>query len=154
LNKGDHPHTWKPWEVGSSPFKRWLNSHRETMCKMLLHLTHIVLLHKINVFLHFIWRGYFSWSEWFSHFKTLSDHKYSFHKLTQFSQGNKVLEPPASNIDGFLIRDKVFLPFTWKELICTIVKFLMLENPERKAVFLSKANSILTWKQCARPSCF
>jgi hypothetical protein len=30
---------------------------------------------------------------------------------------------------------------------------LTLENPERQAVFLSKGNSILIRKQCARHSC-
>jgi hypothetical protein len=36
------------------------------------------------------------------HFKMLSVHKHSFHMLTQFSQGNNLLEPPASNLDSFL----------------------------------------------------
>jgi hypothetical protein len=32
--------------------------------------------------------------------------KYSFPKLTQFSQGENALDSPASNIDGILYRDK------------------------------------------------
>jgi hypothetical protein len=34
--------------------------------------------------------------------------KYSFQKLTQFSQGNTVLDAAASNIDVFLERDMCF----------------------------------------------
>jgi hypothetical protein len=82
----------KTLRLGRFPFKRWCNSHRETLCKKLLPLAQSVFLHKMSVFLHFIWRGLFSKSEWFSNFKKLSDHKYSFHKLTQFSHGNNVLD--------------------------------------------------------------
>jgi hypothetical protein len=32
--------------------------------------------------------------------------KYSFKKVTQFSQGNNALDFAASNIEGFLWRDK------------------------------------------------
>jgi hypothetical protein len=56
---------------------------------------------------------------------------YSSHKLTQFSQVNNVLDPPAYNIDGFLTKDTVFFPFPLMELFCTKVMFLILENPER-----------------------
>jgi hypothetical protein len=31
--------------------------------------------------------------------------KYSFQKLNQISQGNKVRDAAASNLDGFLLRD-------------------------------------------------
>jgi hypothetical protein len=58
LHKGDVPHTGQT-EVGSVPFRRLLTSHREAMCNILLPLTQLVLFHKIHVFLHFIWRGYF-----------------------------------------------------------------------------------------------
>jgi hypothetical protein len=34
----------------------------------------------------------------------LSSRKYSFQNLTQFSQGNNVLDAPAYNLDGFLYR--------------------------------------------------
>jgi hypothetical protein len=37
---------------------------------------------------------------------SLSSTKSSFQNLTQFSQGNNVLDAPAYNIDGFLYRDK------------------------------------------------
>jgi hypothetical protein len=38
--------------------------------------------------------------------------KYSCHKLTQFIQGNNVLEAPASNTDAFLLRD-ICVSSTW-----------------------------------------
>jgi hypothetical protein len=44
-------------------------------------------------------------SEPFSTLKTLICRMYSFQKLTQFSQGDNVLDAPTSNIDGFLSRD-------------------------------------------------
>jgi hypothetical protein len=37
--------------------------------------------------------------------KNLSCRKYSFQKLCQFSQGNNVLDAPASNTSGFITRD-------------------------------------------------
>jgi hypothetical protein len=41
----------------------------------------------------------------FSPLKTLIGRHYSFEKLTQYSQGNNVLDAPSSNINGFLSRD-------------------------------------------------
>jgi hypothetical protein len=37
--------------------------------------------------------------------KILMCSKISFQKLTKFSQGNNVLDAPASNTDSFLLRD-------------------------------------------------
>jgi hypothetical protein len=42
----------------------------------------------------------------------LSEGKYSFHKLSQFSQLNNVIYPPASDVNAFLTRDIVLLSFT------------------------------------------
>jgi hypothetical protein len=41
----------------------------------------------------------------FSSLKTFMRRQYSFQKLNQFSQVNKVLDAPASTLDGFLLRD-------------------------------------------------
>jgi hypothetical protein len=70
--------------------------------------------------------------------------KYSFERLIQSSQGNNALDPAASNTDGFLQRDTCIpstLPNrpTWSNRA-----YDLQEN------FLSKTNSIVTWKQCAR----
>jgi hypothetical protein len=40
--------------------------------------------------------------------KNLSCRRYFFKKLTQFSQGNNVLDTPASNSNGFLSNDTYF----------------------------------------------
>jgi hypothetical protein len=48
---------------------------------------------------------YFEQSECYSNLKTLRGRQYYFQKLTQFSYGNNVQDPPASNIDGFHPRD-------------------------------------------------
>jgi hypothetical protein len=49
--------------------------------------------------------AYLEQNEPFSNLKVLMCRKNSFHKLTQFSQVNNVLDAPASNSDGFLLRD-------------------------------------------------
>jgi hypothetical protein len=78
-----------------------------------------------------------------------------FHsKTNSISVGNNVLDTPTSNIDGFFGEINVFLQITWIGLFRTKRTYLHLENSEWQDVFLSKTNSILTWKQCARCSCF
>jgi hypothetical protein len=89
------------------------------------------IAHKIHVFLHLVWSGYFSKIEWFSHFITLSDRKYSLNSISQFAQLNHVLEPSASNIDRFLSRNTVLLPFSRIQLFCTKMMLLTFENPEQ-----------------------
>jgi hypothetical protein len=42
---------------------------------------------------------------YFSTFRTQTGRQYSFQKLTQFSQGNNVLDAPHSNVGGFLSRN-------------------------------------------------
>jgi hypothetical protein len=49
--------------------------------------------------------AYLQQIETFSNLKNLSSKKYSFQYLSQFSQGNNVLEVAASNIGVFLRRD-------------------------------------------------
>jgi hypothetical protein len=44
-------------------------------------------------------------NECFSPLKSLIARHYSFQNGTQFPQGNKLIDSPASNIDGFLSRD-------------------------------------------------
>jgi hypothetical protein len=50
-------------------------------------------------------KAYFLQTEPISTLKNLSCREYSFQKLTQFSQGNNVLDAPAFIKDGFLCRD-------------------------------------------------
>jgi hypothetical protein len=54
-----------------------------------------------------------------------------FQQLTQYSEGNIVLHLPVSNIDGFLRKGRVLLPFTCKELLCTKLMFHTHKKSER-----------------------
>jgi hypothetical protein len=46
-------------------------------------------------------KAYVEQTELISSLKTMTDRKYSFQKLIQFSHRNNMLEAAASNIDGF-----------------------------------------------------
>jgi hypothetical protein len=56
------------------------------------------------VFLQFVEKAYLEQIETFPTLKPMICRKYSCQKLSKFSQGNNVLDAPASNIDGFLWR--------------------------------------------------
>jgi hypothetical protein len=77
------------------------------------------MFQNLQVFLHYIQIGYVSLSEWVSHLKMLTDSNYTFHRLTQISKGNNVLDTPASNIDVFFQDILVFLQFKWTLLFWT-----------------------------------
>jgi hypothetical protein len=49
--------------------------------------------------------AYFEQTEPISTLKHLSCKKFSLQKLTQYLQRNNVLDAPASNTDGFLLKD-------------------------------------------------
>jgi hypothetical protein len=85
---------------------------------------------EIQCFFLSLERSSFAQSLCSSHLKTLTGRQYSFQKETQFSKGNNVLHLLASNINSFLARYTVILPFTCIGLLCTKVMFLTLENPE------------------------
>jgi hypothetical protein len=57
---------------------------------------------EIRMLLQFMQIGYLEQNECFYPLKTLISKQYSFQKLTEFSQGNKVLDAPNSNIDAFV----------------------------------------------------
>jgi hypothetical protein len=50
-------------------------------------------------------QAYLNQTELIANLKVLGFRKYSYPKLTQFSQANNVLDAPASNTDGFLSRN-------------------------------------------------
>jgi hypothetical protein len=66
-------------------------------------------LYRDHVFLQLSEQAYLEQNETFSTFKTMIFSKYSFQKLTQFSQENKVLPAAATNIDGNFGGIHVFL---------------------------------------------
>jgi hypothetical protein len=113
----------------------------------------MVFFEETYVFLQLTWKGLLELTEPISTFKYLSCSTYSFLKLTQFSLGNKVLDGNASNIGVFLRDIHVSIQLIWIGLFGTKWSFLHLETCDLQAVFLSKSNSTLTGKQCARCSC-
>jgi hypothetical protein len=72
----------------------------------------------------------------FLHLEILIGRQYSFQKLTQFSHRNNVLDAPASELDGFLLRDKCDSSIRVNSLFGTKCAFLL----------LSKSSSILMGK--------
>jgi hypothetical protein len=80
--------------------------------------------------------------------------QYSFQKLTQFSQGNNVLDAPPSNIDVFLLKYTCLYSTQLSRPIWKKSAFLSLENPDSQAVFFSKTNLVHTEKQYATCSSF
>jgi hypothetical protein len=75
---------------------------------------------------------------WSSPMKTLRGRQYNFHILTQFSQGNAILDPRDLALI-VLTRHKVLVLFTSMELFGTKM-FLTYEYSERKAYFHSKSD--------------
>jgi hypothetical protein len=65
----------------------------------------MVFFREIMCFLNLAEKSFLEQNERFSTLKTMICRKYSFQKLTQFSQANNVLGAAASNIVGFLWRD-------------------------------------------------
>jgi hypothetical protein len=131
-----------------------LNYHREEQCWMLLLLTQTVFFGEIHEFLQLSWIGLFVQNQSFPNLKMIILRKYSFQKQIQFSKGNNLLDDTPSNTDGFLWRDTVFFQLTQIGLFGANRVCLHLQTPKLQEILLSRANSILTGKQCARCSCF
>jgi hypothetical protein len=120
---------------------------------MLRLLAQMVFFGENHVFLQLSAEyAYLCQRELISTLKNLSCRRYSFQKLTQFSQGNNVLDFPASNTDGSLESYMSFL--NSDDEFCTYRANLQLEIPKLQEIFLSKTNSIISGKQCTRYSCF
>jgi hypothetical protein len=65
----------------------------------------IIFFLEIHAFLQLSWICLFGAMETIFTMETINCKEYSFQNPTQFSQGNHVLDVPASNTDGFLLRD-------------------------------------------------
>jgi hypothetical protein len=65
----------------------------------------MVLFERYMYFYNLVEWAFLQQNEPISTLKTMIFRKYSFQKLTQFSEGNNVLDAPASNTDGFPSRD-------------------------------------------------
>jgi hypothetical protein len=75
--------------------------------------------------------------------------KYSCQKLSQFSQGNNVLDAPASNLDGFLCRDTCVPQVCWIGLLRANTTYFHLETPKFQVVSLSKRSQFSQGKICS-----
>jgi hypothetical protein len=93
-------------------------------------------------------------NEKFSTLETLIGRKYSLQKLNHLRQGNNVLDAKFITQMVFFGEIHVYLPLSGIGLFGPKRAYLPLEKPKLQEEFLSNTNSILTWKQCARCSCF
>jgi hypothetical protein len=99
---------------------------------------------EIHVFLQLTSIDLFGGKEAKNTLKHWNCRKYSFQTLTQFSQGNNVLDAPASKTDGCFLRGiHLFLRFSRTGLFLAKWAFHYLENYDLQEVFLSRSNSIL-----------
>jgi hypothetical protein len=97
-------------------------------------------LWEIHVFHSLGWIGLLGTRWVFLHFENYVFQKYSFLKLTQFSQGKKILDPAASNIDGFLWRGTWLSSTQLNSPNGENKAYLALETTTNQEVFLSKTN--------------
>jgi hypothetical protein len=86
--------------------------------------------------------------------KTLTGRKYSFQKLTHFLWGNNVLYAEPSTIHGFHQGIHNDSSTQLNRPISKILVFVTFGNPDSHEVIVSKTNSFLTGRQCARCSSF
>jgi hypothetical protein len=75
-------------------------------------------------------------------------HLYSYQELTQFSQGNNVLDASVSNTTCFFLEIHVYLQFSRIGQLVTRA-YLHLEKSKFEEVSISQTYSILTGNQCA-----
>jgi hypothetical protein len=134
---------WKLWFAGKVPFKNSLNSHRESICKMLQLLTYRFIgeSHELPQLSWIVLIG----TKWaFLQRENCNYRLYSFPTLTQFSYWINLLQAAASNINSFLQRDTCLYS---TQLNRNIWSNSMLTPPWKlwfAGTILSKANSILT----------
>jgi hypothetical protein len=76
---------------------------------MLQLLTYMVIFIEINVFLHLSRIGLLGENRAYLHLETPKFRKYSFHNIYQFTQGNNMLDVPASKTMVFF-RETHILP--------------------------------------------
>jgi hypothetical protein len=70
----------------------------------------MVFFEEIHVFLQLNWIHLFGKTESIFTLTIESCRENTFPKVTQLSQGNNMLDAPASNTDGFLSRDSFLSP--------------------------------------------
>jgi hypothetical protein len=124
------------------------------MCWMLQILTQMCFLERYMYFHNSAAYAYLEQREWISTLKIVSCGKYSFHKLPQISQVNNVLDALLLTHMVFFTEIQVFFQLSRIILFSTKRAYLHLGKPNFQEIFLSEMNSVLSWKQCARCTCF
>jgi hypothetical protein len=117
---------------------------------MFLLLTQVVFFQDNHVFLQISWIALFGTKRTYLYLEKPSCRKYSFQKLTKFSQGINVLDVPHSNIDAFRSRDTCVSSTQLNNTNWNKMFVSPLNKTKLQEIFLSKTNSVLTGKQCAR----
>jgi hypothetical protein len=120
------------------------------MCQMLLLLPQMLFYLEIHEFLKISWICLFGKNRAWIHLTHWSCRKYFLQKLTQFSQGNHVLESLATKMNVFLWGGvHVLLQHCWIVLLGTNRVYFHLEKPKLHEVFpikqtqFSQASSVL-----------
>jgi hypothetical protein len=98
------------------------------------------------VFLHLRWIGLCERKWAFLHPETVISRKYSFQKLTEFSQGNNVVNVAASTMHGFIWKDRCVSSTQLNSSIWNKRTYVYSEFRKLQEVFLWKASSLLTGK--------
>jgi hypothetical protein len=102
----------------------------------LLLITFILSFWEIHVFLQVSWIDLIGANKDYLHLKHLSCRKYSFQKLTEFSQKNNVLDAPASKTHSCFWRDIcVLFHLSWLGLLETKTAYDHLEKPTLQMYF-------------------
>jgi hypothetical protein len=107
-----------------------------------------------NVFLQLTWIGLLHANRAYLHLQSPTLLEIILSKTTSIVTRIKVLNAAACSIHEFLEEEHVLLPLSWIGLFGANTAYLHLEIPRLQEAFLSKTDTILTWKQCARCSCF
>jgi hypothetical protein len=121
---------------------------------MFLNLTEMVFFGEIHVFLLSMEKTYMGQREPTCALRNVSFREYSLLKQTVFSLGNNVVNAPAPDTNGFLLRYTCVSSSLLNWPIWTKRAYLHVEQHKLQEVLLSKSNSILTAIQCATCSSF
>jgi hypothetical protein len=112
-------------------------------------LSWMVIFVEINVFLQLSWIGLYGSNKPHLHLQHLSFRKYSFKNICRFTQGNCMLDNPASKTHGFFRETQVFLQLRWMSLLEATWDFLHLENYDCKNYSLQNELSLHEEKMCS-----
>jgi hypothetical protein len=119
---------------------------------MLLLLTQMVLQWEIHVLRQLNWIDLFGTKRAHLHLENPMFLEVILWELTWLSEGINILDVPASDTNGFLLRNECVSSTQLKRPIWTNIASLHHENPKLQEVFIKKNSSVLRGKQCSRYS--